>query len=176
MDRVCVTRAIKNAKYLQRVAPELLPQNEPADGFASLFPRELLAKLHLAGPGATKIRGLSKLLAKEKVPKGGTRASAPLFSGPLQFVNVTFNASGGNFAVPAPDLATVIKFSGLVAKPITRYASQYGPNSFAVVGNAIPLSVSLAGNKYNDQSLAGWVDQVANQNGLSGVCLAFLNP
>jgi hypothetical protein len=45
-----------------------------------------------------------------------------------------------------------------------------------VSANAIPFSVNLAGNKYNDQALAGWADQVAKQNGLSGACLAFLNP
>ena len=50
MDRLCVTRAIKNAKYLQKVAPEIIPQKEPADGFGSLVPRSLLGKLHLAGP------------------------------------------------------------------------------------------------------------------------------
>jgi hypothetical protein len=89
---------------------------------------------------------------------------------------VTFNASGKSFAVPPADLATAMAFAGLVAKPITRYASQYGPNGYAVVGSAIPLSVSLAGKKYNDQALAGWADQLARQKGLSGVCLAFLNP
>jgi hypothetical protein len=45
-----------------------------------------------------------------------------------------------------------------------------------VAGSAISLSVNLVGNKYNDQTLAGWADQVAKQNGLSGACLAFLNP
>src|SRR5260370_36058245 len=59
MDRVCVTRAIKNAKYLQKVAPEIIPQEEPADGFASLVPINLLGKLHLAGPEARKIGKLS---------------------------------------------------------------------------------------------------------------------
>jgi hypothetical protein len=176
MDRFCVTRAIKNAKYLQKEAPDLVPKKEPADGFASLIPRDLLTKLHLAGPEATKIRVLSELLARRNVPRAGTRASAPLFSGSIQFVDVTFNASGRTFSVPPADLATAMRFSGLVAKPITRYAAQYGPNSVSVAGNAIPLSVNLVGNRYNDQTLAGWADQVAKQNGLSGDCLAFLNP
>jgi len=176
MVRVCVTRAIKNAKYLQKIAPEIIPQREPEDGFASLVPGNLLSKLHLVGPEATKVGKLSELLAKKSVPRGGTRAGVPLFSGSIHYVNVTFNATGRTFVVPGPDLATVIRFSGLVAKPITRYAGQYGPNSVSVAGNAIPLSVSLAGNKYNDQTLAGWADQVSKQNGLSGACLAFVNP
>ena len=129
MVRVCVTRAIKNAKYLQKIAPEIIPQREPEDGFASLVPGNLLSKLHLVGPEATKVGKLSELLAKKSVPRGGTRASVPLFSGSIQYVNVTFNATGTTFAVPGPDLATVIRFSGLVAKPITRYAGQYGPTA-----------------------------------------------
>src|SRR2546430_13814462 len=123
MDRMCVTRAIKNAKYLQKVAPQVIPQKEPADGFGSLIPGSLLGKLHLAGPEVTKIRELSQLLAKRMVPRGGTRATVPLFSGPILFVNVTFNATGGTFVVPSGDLATAMKFSGLIAKPISRYAS-----------------------------------------------------
>src|SRR5438105_3613005 len=146
MDRMCVTRAIKNAKYLQKVAPEIIPQKEPADGFGSLITGSLLGKLHLVGPEATKISRLSQLLAKRTVPKGGTRASVPLFSGPILFVNVTFNATGRTFAVPSGDLATAMKFSGLIAKPISRYASQYGPNNVSVSANAIPFSVSLVGN------------------------------
>ena|SRR2546428_80402 len=105
MDRACVTRAIKNAKYLQRAAPDLVPQKEPADGFASLIPSDLLSKLHLAGPETTKIRLLSELLAMRRVPRASTRASAPLFSGSIHFVDVTFGASGRTFSVPTADLA-----------------------------------------------------------------------
>ncbi len=93
-----------------------------------------MGKLHLAGPEATKVRKLSELLAKRRVPRAGTRASVPLFSGSIQFVNVTSNASGKTFASPGPDLATAIKFSGLIAEPITRYAAQYGPNGVSVAG------------------------------------------
>jgi hypothetical protein len=176
MDRVCVTRAIKNAKFLQNMAPDIIPKKEPADGFASIIPSIVLRRLHEAGPEAARVPKLWEFLARKKPPRAGTRASAPLFSGTIQYLDVRFNSSGKIFAVPGPDLATVIKFSGLVAKPIARYAGQYGPNSVSVAGNAVSLSVNLTGNKYNDQTLSGWADQVSKQNGLTGACIAFLNP
>lgn len=35
----CVTRAIKNARHLQSVAPHLMPKEEPPDGFGSILPQ-----------------------------------------------------------------------------------------------------------------------------------------
>lgn len=42
----CATRAIKNARYLQKVAPDIMPEIEPAEGFGSVISLQLLAQLH----------------------------------------------------------------------------------------------------------------------------------
>src|SRR5215831_9006378 len=45
-SRISVTRALKNARYLQKVAPHIMPTSEPPKGFGSVIPLKVLAQLH----------------------------------------------------------------------------------------------------------------------------------
>jgi len=42
-DRICATRAMKNVRYLQRLAPHIMPAVEPPEGFGSIIPLPILA-------------------------------------------------------------------------------------------------------------------------------------
>jgi hypothetical protein len=120
---------------------------------------------------------LANAISKRRPPAGGSAAVAPLFAGTLRFVQATFSSSGKDYAIPAADLGTAMGYAKLSAPPISSYASQYGPNSLAVAIDTIPLSASVASGKYNDQSLAGWVDQLAKSKGLRpDSCLVIINP
>ena len=45
-SKICVTRAIKNAKHIQRIASHIIPREEPLEGFSSIIPYEVLARIH----------------------------------------------------------------------------------------------------------------------------------
>jgi len=177
MALVCSTRALKNAKFLQARGLGLFPPEEPLDGFASLVPLELLRQLERIPIEEINIEELATAISRNRPAAGRAHVLDPLFSGTLRFVNTTFKSGGADFAVPAADLQTTLKYTSLVVGPISEYASQYGPNSLSLSMDQIPFSVSVQSGKYNDSMLAGWTDQLAKANGLSGdSCLMFLNP
>ena len=173
---VCATRAIKNAKHLQRVVPNLMPKDEPAEGFGSILPLTALASLHradrdpkLAGP-----------FAGVAFPRLLTAGFNPLFSGTLFFVRVFFTVQNQNNAVvsvSAADMTTALQYASRAVVPISEYASQYGPNSVAVNSKILSFSVTLPGNTYNDAQLQTFVNMIASQQNLpSGACVVVLNP
>jgi len=173
----CSTRSLKNAKFLQ--GPELgfFPATEPIEGFASLVPMRVLHRLGQIALAELVPDELARAVSKTRPPLGGKTAVAPLFSGTLRFVQASFSSSGMDYNVPAVDLGTAMGYAKLSAPPISSYASQYGPNSLGVAIDTIPLQTSVVGGKYNDQSLAGWVDQLAKGRGLGpDSCLVLLNP
>jgi hypothetical protein len=177
MALVCSTRALKNAKFLQAHGLELFPPDEPLDGFASLVPMELLRQLERIPIEEIDVEELANAISRNRPASGRAHAVAPLFSGTLRFVNTTFKSAGTDFVVPAADLQTALKYTSLAVGPISEYASQYGPNSLSFSSGLIPFNVSLQAGKYNDSMLAGWADQLAKANSLSGnSCLVFLNP
>ena len=45
-DRKCATRALKNARHIRAVAPQVFPAVEPLDGFASVLPFDVLNRFH----------------------------------------------------------------------------------------------------------------------------------
>lgn len=177
MALTCSTRSLKNAKFLQ--GPELgfFPATEPIEGFASLVPMRVLHRLGQIALAELVPDELARAVSKIKPPLAGKTAVAPLFAGTLRFVQANFSSSGMDFNVPATDLGTAMGYAKLSAPPISSYASQYGPNSLEVAIDTIPLQASVVGGKYNDQSLAAWVDQLAKGRGLGpDSCLVFLNP
>lgn len=179
MTGICVTRHMKNARHLQAAAPHLLPREEPADGFASRIPPDLLGGLHVASTADLQRRHpqLAEALRRSPAPRPGPKATAPLFNGSLVFVQASFRTPRGSVSLAPADLATAMSFSRLAAAPISRYASQYGPNRVDVAAATVPFSATLSGTRYNDQTLQGWVNQIVSQNGLpSNACVAFLNP
>lgn len=179
MTGICVTRHMKNARHLQATAPQLLPREEPADGFASRIPPDLLGGFHVASSADVQRRHpqLAEALRRSPAPRPRPRASAPLFSGSIVFVQASFRTPRGTVSVAPADLSMAMAFSRLAAKPISRYASQYGPNRVDIATATVPFAVTLAGTRCNDQTLQGWVNQIVSQNRLpSTTCVAILNP
>jgi intein/homing endonuclease len=175
----CVTRAMKNARHLQATAPQLLPKQEPAEGFRSRIPDKILAGLHTPLPPAelNRISGLAAALQKHPAPKPRAAASEPLFNGTIVFAQVAFRTSKGFVSLKPADLATAMDFTRLAVVPISAYASQYGPNRLEVAPQAVPFNADAGGGRYNDQTLQGWVNAiVAQQNLPADSCVVILNP
>lgn len=179
MPQLCVTRSIKNARHLQATAPRILPREEPAEGYGSRVPPELLARLHtsVAARDLDRVPGLAVALARTPVPRAKTAAAGPLFSGTLVFAAVNFRTSGGFVSVKPADLATAMDFTRLAAVPISVYATQYGPNRIALADKAVPFAANAPSGTYNDQILQGWVNSIVSENKLSAdTCVVVLNP
>jgi hypothetical protein len=173
----CTTRSLKNAKFLQDPELGFFPTDEPIEGFASLIPMRVLSKLGQIALSELEPGELASAISKRRPPVGGKVAVVPLFAGTLRFVQATISSQGTDFTLPAADLGTAMAYAKMSAPPLSSYASQYGPNSLAVAIDTIPLQVSIVGGKYNDQSLAAWVDQLAKARGLGpDSCPVFLNP
>lgn len=79
----CLARALKTARYLQEIAPYLMPEAEPAEGFGALIPLETLSALHHHGgyrsPGMG--RNLHEAPGQIELPAISKRALGPLFNG-----------------------------------------------------------------------------------------------
>ena len=179
MTRLCVTRAMKNARHLQATAPHLLPKQEPAEGFGSHIPAKLLAGLHTPPPPAelNLVNGLAAALQKHPAPKPRAAASEPLFNGALVFAQVTFRTSKGFVSLKPSDLATAMDFTRLAVIPISAYAAQYGPNRLEVAPQAVPFNADAGNGSYNDQTLQGWVNAIVAQHSLpADTCVVVLNP
>jgi hypothetical protein len=176
MDRVCYTRAIKNAKHLQ-VATTLFSETEPPEGFFSVVPGDLLLRLASLRPEEVKPPALREALQRSKPSIPRTSAAQPLFSGTVFLVHVNFSAPGGPFTVSEEDMNVALDFLTLSAPTISRYASQYGPNILAISNRLVPFSTMLSETSYNDKTLSEWVDQIVAENAFSkNSCIAFMNP
>ena len=177
MPRICVTRAVKNAKFLQATAPQIIPADEPLEGFTSLVPLDQLQRLHLLREDEVQNAKLKKFVRTTDIPRAGILPAAALFAGSLVFARITFNTPGGAVAVSAADVATAVQYATLAVVPISAYASQYGTNSLSVDQTVLTFSVNLAGTQYNDQTLQQWVNTLAAQPGLPvNPCIVVLSP
>ena len=179
MPQRCVTRAIKNARHLQATAPFLLPKDEPPQGFGSRIPDPLLSRLHigLRPEDLHRFPDLAEFLRRSPVPRARATALAPLFKGTLVFVQVTLQTPSGPLSLAAADLNIALSFATQAIVPISRYASQFGPNSLAVSGSVVPLTANLPNASYNDQTLQGWVNALVARGGLpADMCVVILNP
>lgn len=167
MPSICVTRAMKNARFLQAEASHIIPADEPLEGFTSLVPLDHLQRLHTLREDEIQDANLKEFVRTTDIPKPGILPSAPLFAGSLVFARITFNTQPGPVALSAGDLATAVQYATLAVVPISKYASQYGTNSLSVHQTVLTLSVTnLNGVFYNDDNLQQWVNQLAKQPGL----------
>jgi hypothetical protein len=180
--RISVTRALKNARHLQKVAPHVMPASEPPEGFGSVIPLNVLAQLHRRErrPNGGLDPQLARQLHDIVFPDIGNQSHGPLFNGTLYFAQVAFTVQDqGNavFEVSAADVATAIAYATDAAAPISAYAGQYGANAVDVSPTILPHSVTLPSASYNDIQLTSWIDAIAAANGLSSkACIVVLNP
>jgi hypothetical protein len=177
--KICMTRGIKNAKHIQKIAPHIIPKEEAAEGFTSIIPSELLVRLHTMTDlqQVAKNKHLVKLLEETRLPLPMNLVSSPLFNGTLYFVQIQFNTPNGFFSISDADMQTMMNYARLAINPISQYASQYGQNYVDVSGSMIRFPVTLQSNNYNDHDLEGWVNTIASQNHLSpNSCVVVPNP
>jgi hypothetical protein len=108
---------------------------------------------------------------------GAPSLSSPLFSGAIYLADLHFDGGGVSWKVSPGDLATVMQYLQLVARPVSRYASQYGPNQWSMSPQLLSLSVAVPGGQYTDAELRGWVDQLVQHSSLPPSSAVFvLNP
>lgn len=148
-ERHCVTRRIKQARYLQRHHPDIVPTPEPAEGFGSI----------LEGGDPSLRFALRAALDAAHAPSPGVRAGVPLFQGSLVVVRPTISGPrSGPVSVAAADAEVVRAFVARAAPPIARYASAYGPASVAVAPMVTAVDVAAPNGRYNDSTLQTWVN------------------
>ncbi|MCI4352631.1 MAG: hypothetical protein L3K14_04505 [Thermoplasmata archaeon] len=111
-------------------------------------------------------------------PRGaGATTAGPLFQGTVYLANMHFAGTGGPWAIPAIDLATVVQYLGRVVNPIAGYASQYGPTRLTAGPLLPPFTATVANGQYTDQQLQGWISQVVQATNLpAGSAVLVLNP
>jgi hypothetical protein len=185
---ISVTRALKNARFLQRVVPAIIPAEEPPEGFGSIVPLETLARLHRVREPAALLTNPAHRAALKHVrfPQVTSALADPMFNGTVYLTRITFVDTNplsreAPAAVSKADMQTARAFLSLAAPRISAYASQYGGNRIDVSPRILeftaPTTFSFFAYRYWDSLLQAWVNEIASQNGLSGSdCVVVLNP
>src|SRR5947209_4469487 len=156
MSFICATRALKNAKHIQSIAPNIIPKDEPAEGFYSIVPFDVLGRLHLMSD--EELAAHPHLVdAAKSLRSLQLQPRASLFKGTLHFVQITFNVNGTPTFVSDADMATLIQYGIASSGPISGYAAQYGSNTVNVSPTKLTFRANVPTGKFNDHDLQGWV-------------------
>jgi hypothetical protein len=184
VNRICSTRALKNAKFIRTVAPDVIPLQEPSEGFGSIIPLDVLRRF--GGMSEAELTDYPELLDAWRAlpsPPGSQFQSklfgAPPFKGTLYFVQLTFFfTGGGSITVDRVDVATAIQYATLAVRPISAYCAQYGANRLDVSPDIIEYGPVFTNTFYNDDGVQHMVNTILSQNHLSAdsSCIILLNP
>ena len=176
MSFFCATRALKNARHVQRVAPHLVPAEEPAEGFASRVPLDMLSRLHLMVDA--ELAGHPDLLPVAKSLRAALLKPRfeRLFQGTLHFVQVQFHVAGAVTVVSDADMATMVEYAQLAVPQIVGYASRYGPITASVSSDVLRFAVEPLNGTFNDGDLQGWVNRILTRNQLPAGSTALVIP
>ncbi len=176
-DRWCATRALKNARELTRLLPREFPPPGPGEAYLACLPLEELVRLHHLTP--TELDGVDPRLSRLRgpLPTPGA-ARGPLFSGALRFLHVVYDLGGGSsISVGPADLAMALRYASLVAGPIQRYASPYGPNRLSVVPTIVPVRFPVGSSRFTDSALQAWLNSLLTSGTIqAGECPVVLAP
>lgn len=195
MTLMCATRARKNLKYIRSVAPDLLPAEEPAAGYTSIIPFNILRNLHRSSDDA--LRNYPNLLEVARKmrsdwqsrtqQKADTAAfglfPSSSFQGTLYLVQPTFMVNGAPITVSDADVATVLQYLQVALPQISKYCSAFGENKLAVSSTILRIAPTISNGTYNDDDLQNWVRGMVSELLLQkaaaspgSVCMVFLNP
>lgn len=177
---ICSTRAIKNARHIQKIA-STLSSKEKGKEITSTIPIETLQKLHTIGNlhEVIKDKEIAEELSKNRPPKPSDSTSGPLFKGTLRIVKINFkNTGNGSTSMNDGDIQIIQNYLNRAIKPLSQYVSQYGQSNITVSNDIINFDVDLAGNSsYTGDDLKGWVGSIVNSNNLGkDSCPIILNP
>jgi hypothetical protein len=84
----CYTRALKNARHLQAVAPEVFARDPDAEGFGTGVPLEILRGLHRMAyhsPALNRYQAVAEVLRTNPPPVPGRAARAATSTRPTTF-------------------------------------------------------------------------------------------
>lgn len=186
-DRKCATRALKNARHIRAVAPQVFPAVEPLDGFASVLPFDVLNRFHHMTDDELR-RHPHLLEAARKLRQGSPSGSAlpatslpiifPLFKGIVHLAKITFNDDGAISTFSNDDMAIMVQYLKVAAPAIIEYTSQYGECRLDVSPNILQLEVDVHQGKYNDEMLQGFIKTLLSRNNLphKSTCIVVFNP
>ena len=185
MSGICATRMLKNAKFIRKAAPHIIPPQEPLDGFKSLVPLDILRRFDRMSD--SELTSWPELLTVKQTLdsqlKDGLRPllfGDPPFKGTLHFVQLAFftEADGGTVTLPSGDIETAIEYATLATVPISVYCSQYGSNHLEVSPNILSFGIAVTNTVYNDDAVQAMVNSILEQNQLdtSSSCIVLLNP
>lgn len=176
----CFTRALKNARYLQKNAPHLFAKDSSAEGFGTGIPFDILRRLHRLPNDSPEIRvheALATFMKENTLPVPGKNARDPLFHGTIHFAQITFQTSGGNLMISTADMNTIVQYARLAIVPIAEYAAQYGSSGVSISLSLISHTVNVPTASYTDSDVQTWVNEIVNQNSLpSNSCVVIVSP
>jgi hypothetical protein len=176
----CFTRALKNAQYLQMIAPHIFVMDPSAGAFGTGIPLEILTVLHRLphhSPVLNRHKAVAEFLRENRLPVPGTTARDALFSGTIYFVQVTFQTSGGNHVIPTADMNMIVQYAQHAVVSASEYAAQYGTNSVSVSPNFLTYTANVPSASYTDADLQGWVNDIVTKNSLpSNACIFVISP
>jgi hypothetical protein len=176
----CYTRALKNARYLQEMAPDTFAKDPAAEGFGTGVPMEILRRLHRTSPDSAVLElytSVAEVIRETPLPVPGRAARDALFSGTVYFAQVTFQTSGGNIVMPASDMNQIVQYAQHAIVPISEYAAAYGPNSVTISPALLTYTANVPTGNFTDADLQGWVNDMVSANGLStNSCIFVISP
>jgi hypothetical protein len=176
----CYTRALKNARHLQKVAPDVFRKDPHAEGFGTGLPMELLRGLHRIrydSPVLNRRKAVAETLEKHPLPALGRPARDALFSGTVHFAQVTFHTSGGDKLISTADMNQIVQYAQHAVVPISDYASQYGLNTVTISPTLLTKTVNVPTGTFTDNDLQGWVNALKSDNNLpSNSCVFVVVP
>jgi len=167
MDELCGTRTLKVLNFLKRSVPQSVPVSDLRA--LSTLPRSVLSNLHTAPDldEVTKNPELSAWLRRNPIPLASPLVTSGLMRGTFVFVRVTFTRPGkAPVSVSAADMQVARTYASLAVVPIQRYAAQYGIATLAVSASIPPFTAALTGDKFDDDDVRRFVDQIFQINQL----------
>jgi hypothetical protein len=176
----CLTRALKNARFLQESAPELFALDPSAEGFGTGIPLEILQTLHRLPPDSSVLSrhpAAADFAHRTRLPVPGQRSRDPLFSGTIHFAQITFQTPRSSFVLPTDDLNQIIRYAQHAVHPISEYASQYGTNTARISSTILRYTARLSNTSYTRANLNSWVNAIVSDNHLaSNSCIFVVSP
>jgi hypothetical protein len=163
----CFTRTVKNARYLQELAPDNFARDPDAEGFGTGVPMQLLRSLHripLDSPVLKNFPAVAEALRVQPLAVP-LRAHGWVFSGTVHFAQLTFRTPGsGDFVVPTVDMNQIVQYAQHAVVSISEYAAPYGTNAVNVDSRLLTKTVTLSGTSFTDAQLRDWVNDLASDN------------
>jgi hypothetical protein len=176
----CYTRALKNARHLQQIAPHIFAKDPSAEGFGTGVPLEILRGLHRLRHDSKTLsrhKAVAEVLKTKPVPPFRKPKRDSLFSGRIYFAQITFQTSSGNLAISTADMKAIVQYAKHAIVPICEYCAQYGPNKVTISSKLLTKTVHTPTGKFTDKDLQGWVNALASDNSLpANSCIFVVTP